>query len=112
MTDRPLPDSWTRDPIDPADLFPPYDDPGSVKVRPTPTPPKTDDGARLGRPWEREAREDLERALAAARAMRDDAEAFIGWLTRLSPSTAADYDDLLDEATARIVRLERMAEYL
>jgi hypothetical protein len=89
----------------------PDDDPEGVRIVSTPREERRrDDGARLGRPWEREARDDLERALAAARAMRDDTEAFVGWIGRYRLDLAADYDHLIEEADARIDRLERMAE--
>jgi hypothetical protein len=75
--------------------------------------PKVDDGARLRKPpWEEETRQDLDRALEAARAMRQEAEAFVGWITRAAPRVAADYDLLIEEADARIARLERLAEQL
>jgi hypothetical protein len=94
--------------------FPP-DDPDGVRVVPAtdlPKPPKTDDGARLGRPWEREARDDLDRALGVAVTMREEAEAFVGWIGRVNPLWAADYDYLIEEADARIARLERLAQHL
>jgi hypothetical protein len=121
-----LPESWTREPFHhdfpehPKVTDPAWDDPGTVRVVDIPevvrfsdsetSNPPGDDGARLrGKPWEEEAREDFDRALTAAWQMREAAEAFVGWITRAAPLIAPEYDHLLEEADARINRIQRMA---
>jgi hypothetical protein len=118
-----LPESWTRNPYShDYPEHPVFDDPGTVRVIDIPevvrfsdnepSHPPADDGARLrGKPWEEEAREDFAHALAAAWEMREAAEAFVGWITRAAPLVAPDYDQLIDEADARIVRIQRMADH-
>jgi hypothetical protein len=116
-----LPESWTREPYrheypthDVVNVSDVFDDPGSVRIVDEPAPreqPKIDDGARLGRPWEKTKRTALEEALTHARAMRSEAEAFIGWLSVDNPEMAKEYELIIDDAEARIVRLEKILEH-
>jgi len=104
-------------PLDPWE----YDNPSSVRLvdtAPQPGPQGQahkripDDGARLGRPWERRRRESLEAALEAAGRMADDVEVFLGELGIFAPQWVTDYHHLYDEAIARITRLQKLGEHL
>jgi hypothetical protein len=101
-------------PLDQA--WPAYDNPSSVRVLPDPPRPKPktpiDDGARLGRRWERSRREALEEALEAACRMADDVEVFLGELGIVAPDWVREYDHLYDDAVARINRLQKLGEHL